>query len=85
MTMTKTNKEVSEKIISLLAEHIGVETDELDLADSLQEDIHMSITDLADFMGKLSEEGFDTENLDLGEIESIEDLIENLAAEEDIN
>jgi acyl carrier protein len=83
--MTKTAKDISEKIIILLAEHIGADEEELSSEDTFQNDIHMSPTDLADFVEKLSTAGFDTTKLDLMEIESVGDLIENIISQEDLS
>jgi hypothetical protein len=45
----------------------------------------MSPTDLADFVEKLNTAGFDTTKLDLMEIESVGDLIENIISQEDLS
>ncbi len=83
--MTKTAKDMSEEIIALLAEHIGAEKEELSSEDAFQEDIHISATDLSDFLEKLNTAGFDTSQLDLTEVKSVGDLIENVIAQEDLN
>ena len=83
--MTKTAKDISQKIIVLLAEHIGTDEEELSSEDTFQNDIHMSPTDLADFVEKLNTAGFDTTKLDLTEIESVGDLIENIISQEDLS
>ena len=83
--MTKTAKDISQKIITLLAEHTGADEEELSSEDRFQNDIHMSPTDLADFVEKLNTAGFDTTKLDLMEIESVGDLIENIISQEDLN
>ena len=83
--MTKTAKDISEKIITLLAEHTGADEEELNSEDRFQNDIHMSPTDLADFVEKLNTAGLDTTKLDLMEIESVGDLIENIISQEDLS
>ena len=83
--MTKTAKDISQKIITLLAEHIGTDEEELSSSDTFQNDINMSATDLADFVVKLNTAGFDTSKLDLIEIESVGDLIENIISQEDLS
>ncbi len=83
--MTKTAKDISQKIITLLAEHTGADEEELSSEDRFQNDIHMSPTDLADFVEKLNTTGFDTTKLDLMEIESVGDLIENIISQEDLS
>ena len=83
--MTKTAKDISQKIITLLAEHTGADEEELSSEDRFQNDIHMSPTDLADFVEKLNTAGFDTTKLDFMEIESVGDLIENIISQEDLS
>jgi acyl carrier protein len=83
--MTKTAKDISQKITTLLAEHLGIDEEELNSEDRFQNDIHMSATDLADFIEKLNAAGFDTTKLDLTEIESVGDLIENIISQEELN
>lgn len=83
--MTKTAKDITQKIKTLLAEHIGTDEEELSNEDRFQNDIHMSATDLADFVEKLKMAGFDTTKLDLMETESVGDLIENIISQEELN
>lgn len=66
----------------LLAQHIGVEPDDIDYADSFMEDLHMSATDLADFMETLKREGIETSSLNLSNLETVNDLIESITSEE---
>lgn len=83
--MTKTATDISQKIITLLAEHIGADEEELSSTDTFQDKINMSVTDLADFVEKLKVAGFDVSKIDLTEIESVGDLIENIISQEDLN
>lgn len=83
--MTKAAKDISQKIITLLAEHIGTDEEELSIHDTFRDKINMSPTDLADFVIKLNTAGFDTSKLDLTEIENVGDLIENIISQEDLN
>lgn len=83
--MTKTAKDIAQKIITLLAEHIGVDKEELSSDDAFQNDIRMSATDFADFVEKLKTAGFDTTKLDLLEIKSVGDLIENIISQEELS
>ena len=83
--MTKTSIDISQKIITLLAKHTGADEEELSSTDTFQDKINMSVMDLADFVEKLKVAGFDTSKLDLTEIESVGDLIENIASQEDLS
>jgi acyl carrier protein len=79
-----TPSELSVKVIKLLAENLGVESDDISLDDSFSEDLHMSPDKLADLVEHLSSSGFETSNLNLTEIETVGDLIELLSSHEDI-
>ncbi|MBU0572250.1 hypothetical protein KKH23_01100 [Patescibacteria group bacterium] len=83
--MTEKAKDISQKIKSILAEHIGVDEEELSSEDRFKNDIHMSATDFADFVEKLNLAGFDTTRLDLMEMESVGDLVENIVSQEELN
>lgn len=73
----------SENLVKkLLAEHIGVEPEDINETDSLTEDLHMSSADLSDFVSSLEVKGIDTTPLDLPNIETVGDLIEALTSEE---
>ncbi len=82
--MTEEPKDISQKIVGLLAEHIGVEEGELKKNDSFRDDLHMSAADLTDFFEKLSNAGFDISSLDFSEIETIGDLTEKMISEREI-
>ncbi len=67
----------AEIIKNLLAELIGVDSEDIKDEDYLDEDLHMGPTEIADFLGKLQEKGFDAailekpSELSVGEIAEI--------------
>lgn len=69
------------KIKGLLADHIGVESEDINNNDLLLDDLHMTPSDLADFFMSLEAQGYDITKLNMGEIQSVEDLVENLSSE----
>lgn len=73
-----------EKIKKILAEHIGVEPDDIDDEDSLVHDLHMSPVDLSDFAEILQQKGFRVMADDMAEIETFEDLVDFASAHEEI-
>jgi acyl carrier protein len=75
---------LSIKVIKLLAENLGVESEDISEDDSFSEDLHMSPDKLADFVESLSALGFETSKLSLEEIETVGDFIEALSSHEDI-
>jgi len=70
------------KIKKLLAEHLGVDPEEIKEDDYFSDDLHMSATDLTDFTETLSNSGFSTESLDLTSVETVGELIEEVTHEE---
>lgn len=71
-----------DKIRLELADHLGIEPEDI-LDDSLlTEDLHMKASDLTDFVEILGNSGFDTGKIDLTEIETFLDLVEALTDHE---
>ncbi len=73
---------MKDKIIHILADQIGVEPEDISMEDSLRDELHMSTVDLAEISDKLTSLGFD--EVDLSEIDSVEELLEELNVEDDI-
>lgn len=76
----KKTSSISELVKEVLATQIGVEPDDIDEEDLLSEDLHMSPTDLSDFVGSLATSGLDTKDLELTKIETVSDVIEGLSS-----
>ena len=70
------------QIIKRLAEHIGVEPEDIDEDDAFLSDLHMNPTELSDFVHSLTSLDLDVSHLNLAEIETIADLLEALGAVE---
>ncbi len=67
-------EKTKELIKKLLAEHIGVEPEDINDDDSFVEDLHMNPSEVADFAEKLEEAGFETGKIDFMALESVEDM-----------
>lgn len=76
--MDADNKQLAVKIKNMLADFLGVEADDIKDEYFLASDLHMTPSDLTDFVETLKTEGIDTANLDLTQIETFEDLVEKL-------
>lgn len=68
-------------ILSSLAEHLGIEKEDIALDDSFAVDLHMGATELTDFMHLLGTKGVDVEGVDLTDVENVEELLEAFHAE----
>lgn len=71
-----------EKVKKELAKQIGVEVEDINLEDRFLDDLHMNATDLTDFIENLSSKGFDTKKLDFSNLESLNNLLEQLEVDE---
>ena len=67
-----------DKVKQLLANHLGVDLEDIENETTLTNDLHMTALDLTDFTEKLKANGFDTSKVDLAEIETFSDLVEAL-------
>ena len=70
LTETKT------KIRKELADFLGIEVEDIEDDSTLSDDLHMRSTDLTDFMVNLKTKGYETEKIDLTEIETFLYLVE---------
>ena len=69
---------MKDRINKLLADFLGVEPTDITQDDSFTDDLHMTASDLADFVEVLTTAGFDTQKLDMTEVETLEGLYEKL-------
>lgn len=83
MKITEADKIIS-IVKSTLAEHIGVEPEDIEDDDSFVEDLHMNPTDLTDFIAKLEEAGIEVTEPDFSDSETIEEFIENLTSKPEV-
>jgi hypothetical protein len=73
---------VKGKVKRELADYLGIDVEDVDDDSILAEDFHMKPNDLTDFMEILTTAGFDTSKIELTEIETFSDLVEDLTAHE---
>ena len=72
------SKSTGDLVKEVLADLIGVESEDIELEDSFRDDLHMSATDLSDFLKLLGDRGINIDKVDLTEITSVADLVETL-------
>lgn len=72
-----------EKIKKQLAEFLGVGVEDIETQDSLTNDLHMSPTDITDFLQTLESDGYNIDKLDLNKIETLDELTDSLIQEEE--
>jgi acyl carrier protein len=76
---------LSDKALNILAEQIGVSLDDINQDDSFLDDLHMTPADLTEFAEKLRQEGIEVSIEELGEMDTVSDLLETLKSEEELN
>lgn len=75
---------VDDKIVALLADQLGLETDDISKSDSFSHDLHMSSVDLADFAHTLEQSGYSITPDEISKFETVEELVEFLFQEDNI-
>jgi acyl carrier protein len=71
------------QIKALLAEMLGIDVEDISDEDFLADDLHMSPSEISDFLAKLEDAGIDTSSVDVKEIETFADLADALGAREE--
>lgn len=71
-----------EKIRTKLAEHLGIDAEDILDESIISDELHMKASDITDFIETLSQNGFDTSGVDMTEIETFLDLVEALVDHE---
>ena len=63
-----------------LADHVGLDIDDISDEDTFMDDLHMQPTEFSDFLEELTEKGLDTQHVDLSTITTVGELIESLSS-----
>lgn len=78
------DKELKTKntIKAKIAEHIGVDVEDINDDDSFSEDLHMSPAEFSDFLGSLADLGVaDAHSLDLTSSSTVDELIDEVSSQ----
>lgn len=79
--MKKEVNKIEKKVKKILASQMGAEPEDIELMDSLVDDLLITPADLSEFIQALNKKGYKTDELHFDEIDTVEDLIESLSAE----
>lgn len=79
----KAENRIKDRVFKLIAEQLGIEPSDISEDDSLTDDLHMSATDISDFLEKLKNEGVDIDEIDFDEIDTVNDLTDSIALHSD--
>ena len=79
--MNDTEQKIKDLVIEKLAEHIGVEKEDINLDDSFIDDLHLNTIEITDFLQKLSENGIEIDESEFGSIDTVSDLIEYILSQ----
>ena len=75
-----TEDQIKQKIKSELANYLGIDLEDIEDESTLTGDLHMKATEITDFMELLSGLGFESDGVNLAELETFEDLTDALSA-----
>lgn len=71
-------QKTTSKVKRELADFLGIGMEDVEDDSFFLEDFHMGAVEMTDFMDILEKAGFETDNIDLTEIETFSDLVEEL-------
>ena len=74
-----TRNEITNTVKNDLANFLGVDLEDIENSDSFSDDLHMRPSDLTDFLETLSNKLPRISSIDISEIESVGELIDELA------
>ena len=77
-------KNIKDIVITSLVEFLGVTTEDVTVEDSLRDDLHISPSDLSDYLESLGSKGLNIENLKMENIDTVGELIDELTLETDL-
>jgi len=81
-SQSREEQKIIKSIKNILALQIGVDPEDIKDEDTFSEDLHMTATDLADFVENLRKKNIDTSNMNITSIKTVSDLVEALSSEE---
>ena len=79
-----TEIDIKNIVITSLAEFLGVTTEDITIDDSLTNNLHISPSDLSDYLESLGSKGLNTQDLKMGNIDTVGELIDELTLETDL-
>ena len=79
--MNDTEQKIKNLVIEKLAEHIGVEKEDINLDDSFVDDLHLNTIEITDFLQKLSEHEIEIDESEFESIDTVSDLIEYILSQ----
>lgn len=79
--MSNIEEEIKILVLKKLAEHIGVDVDDINLDDSLTEDLHLNPAEITDIFQKLSDSQIEIDENKIENIETVSDLIEHILSQ----
>lgn len=77
-------KNIKDIVITSLADFLGVTTKDITIEDALRDNLHMSPSDISDYLESISDKGFNIEDLKIENIDTVGELIDELTLETDL-
>lgn len=79
--MNDTEQKIKDLVIEKLADHIGVEKEDINLDDSFTDDLHLNTAEITDFLQQLSENEIEIDESEFDSIDTVSDLIEYILSQ----
>lgn len=77
-------EDIGKIVVKVISDHIGSDPEDINMDDDLQEDLGLNAAGLAEIVEAFDEKGLAAEKINIDEIETVSDLIENLKVEEEL-
>lgn len=74
----------AKKLVTLLADHLGISAGDISTEDYLREDLHMSASDISELADTLNSEGLEVDSANLTQVETVADLISAVVEGEEL-
>jgi acyl carrier protein len=84
MQESSNKKNIINTVKDLLSTQLGVDQSDIQMQDSLTVDLHMDPTALTDFLENLSSKGLNIDNIKFEDIETVEDVVEQICLDQDV-
>jgi len=77
-------KNIKDIVMTSLVVFLGVTTEDINLEDTLRNDLHMSSSDISDYIESIGNKGLNIKDLKMENVDTVGELIDELALETDL-
>ncbi len=77
--MPKESKKLRQDLLQLLSQYLGVDTTDIQEDDDLSENLNLGLSGLYEFTQFLQSKGYETSEINLEELTTVNDLLDSLS------